>query len=155
MHVYRTHTCGQLRGGDTGANVRLSGWIHRKRDHGGLVFVDLRDRKGITQIQLEPRDNAALGEQLKQLKEAGASRYLVRIETSNPELFSRIHPPEQSFSKRVSCLENIKAAGLQLGTGRLPSSTLNKALPCWNEEMQAGKCRHLCALAGLACIRQV
>lgn len=91
-------------------------------------------------------------EQLKQLKEAGASRYLVRIETSNPELFSRIHPPEQSFSKRVSCLENIKAAGLQLGTGRLPSSTLNKALPCWNEEMQAGKCRHL--RVGGTCMHQ-
>ena len=54
MHVYRTHTCGQLRGGDTGANVRLSGWIHRKRDHGGLVFVDLRDHYGLTQLVIGP-----------------------------------------------------------------------------------------------------
>jgi aspartyl-tRNA synthetase len=54
MHAYRTHTCGQLRGGDTGANVRLSGWIHRKRDHGGLVFVDLRDHYGLTQLVISP-----------------------------------------------------------------------------------------------------
>jgi len=54
MHAYRTHTCGQLRGSDTGAAVRLSGWIHRKRDHGGLVFVDLRDHYGLTQLVISP-----------------------------------------------------------------------------------------------------
>ena len=54
MHAYRTHTCGQLRAGDTGAQVRLSGWIHRKRDHGGLVFVDLRDHYGLTQLVVGP-----------------------------------------------------------------------------------------------------
>ena len=48
-HVYRTHTCGQLRLGDVGRPARLSGWVHRKRDHGQLVFVDLRDTTGITQ----------------------------------------------------------------------------------------------------------
>ena len=41
MHAYRTHTCGALRSTDAGANVRLSGWIHRKRDHGHLLFLDL------------------------------------------------------------------------------------------------------------------
>jgi aspartyl-tRNA synthetase len=50
MHAYRSHTCAQLRAADTGAEVRLSGWIHRKRDHGGVLFVDLRDHYGITQI---------------------------------------------------------------------------------------------------------
>jgi aspartyl-tRNA synthetase len=54
MHPYRSHTCGQLRAGDTGQSVRLSGWIHRKRDHGGLVFVDLRDNYGLTQLVLAP-----------------------------------------------------------------------------------------------------
>ncbi|GAC1415251.1 MAG: aspartate--tRNA ligase [Novosphingobium sp.] len=50
MHPYRTHTCGQLRASDVGSIVRLSGWVHRKRDHGGLLFVDLRDHYGLTQI---------------------------------------------------------------------------------------------------------
>ncbi|MDB5453243.1 MAG: aspartate--tRNA ligase [Caulobacteraceae bacterium] len=54
MHAYRTHTCGALRLSDAGADVRLSGWIHRKRDHGGLLFVDLRDHYGLTQLVLSP-----------------------------------------------------------------------------------------------------
>jgi aspartyl-tRNA synthetase len=50
MHAYRTHNCAALRAGDVGQAVRLSGWVHRKRDHGGVLFVDLRDHYGITQI---------------------------------------------------------------------------------------------------------
>ncbi|GHH07337.1 aspartate--tRNA(Asp/Asn) ligase [Sphingomonas glacialis] len=50
MHAYRTHTCAQLRAADVGTTVKLSGWVHRKRDHGNLLFVDLRDHYGITQI---------------------------------------------------------------------------------------------------------
>ncbi len=49
MHPYRTHTCGQMRASHAGAPARLSGWVHRKRDHGNLLFVDLRDHHGITQ----------------------------------------------------------------------------------------------------------
>jgi aspartyl-tRNA synthetase len=49
MHAYRTHTCGALRAGDASIEARLSGWVHAKRDHGGLLFIDLRDHYGITQ----------------------------------------------------------------------------------------------------------
>ncbi|MFC3785263.1 aspartyl-tRNA synthetase [Sphingopyxis italica] len=58
MHAYRTHNCGQLRAEDVGQNVRVSGWVHRKRDHGGLLFVDLRDHYGLTQIVADSSDAA-------------------------------------------------------------------------------------------------
>ncbi|QHI95291.1 aspartate--tRNA ligase [Aristophania vespae] len=61
MHQYRTHTCSALRANDAGKTVRLSGWIHSKRDHGGLLFIDLRDHYGMTQIVI-PEE----GELLKQ-----------------------------------------------------------------------------------------
>ncbi|HJR56714.1 MAG TPA: aspartate--tRNA ligase [Rhizomicrobium sp.] len=54
MHAYRTHTCGQLRASDVGKRVRLSGWVNRRRDHGGLIFIDLRDHYGLTQCVIEP-----------------------------------------------------------------------------------------------------
>src|ERR1044071_715861 len=53
MHAYRTHTCGALRLSDAGQSARLSGWVHRKRDHGQLLFVDLRDHYGITQCVID------------------------------------------------------------------------------------------------------
>ena len=54
MHPYRTHRCGALRKGDVGSEARLSGWVHRKRDHGQLLFIDLRDHAGLTQLVFQP-----------------------------------------------------------------------------------------------------
>src|SRR3974390_2275574 len=53
MHAYRTHTCGELRLADAGHLARLSGWVHRKRDHGHLLFIDLRDHYGLTQCVID------------------------------------------------------------------------------------------------------
>src|SRR6266545_6608280 len=54
MHRYRTHTCNDLRATDVGITARLSGWLHNRRSHGGIVFVDLRDHYGITQLVARP-----------------------------------------------------------------------------------------------------
>ncbi len=74
MHRYRTHTCGQLREEHIGQNVRLSGWCHRIRDHGGVLFIDLRDHYGLTQCVADP-DSAAF-----KLAETLRSEWVVRLE---------------------------------------------------------------------------
>jgi aspartyl-tRNA synthetase len=89
MHRYRSHTCGALRLGDVGKEVRLSGWVHRVRDHGGLLFIDLRDHYGLTQIVADP-DSPAFRE-----AERVRSEWVIRVDgavrhrpegTVNPEL---------------------------------------------------------------------
>src|SRR5438034_8857280 len=89
MHRYRTHTCGALRASDIGKEVRLSGWCHRIRDHGGVLFIDLRDHYGIIQVGADP-DSPAF-----KTAETLGSESVIRIDgkvrqrptgTENPEL---------------------------------------------------------------------
>jgi aspartyl-tRNA synthetase len=89
MHPYRTHTCGELGEAHIGASARLSGWVHRVRDHGGLLFIDLRDHYGVTQIVADP-DSPAFN-----AAERLRSEWVVRVDgsvrarpkgTENPDL---------------------------------------------------------------------
>src|SRR5512146_1041915 len=64
----RTHSCGALRPGDVGAEVTLMGWVLRRRDHGGVIFVDLRDRRGITQVVFNPEVNTEVHAKAHQIR---------------------------------------------------------------------------------------
>jgi len=108
MHRYRTHTCGILRESDIGKEVRLSGWCHRIRDHGGLLFIDLRDHYGITQVVADP-DSPSFKE-----AEKLRSEWVVRIDgkvrkrpagTENPDL------PTGAVEIYINEIEVLGAAG--------------------------------------------
>ena len=71
---YRTHTCGALRKGDVGQPARLSGWVHRVRDHGGVLFIDLRDHYGLTQVVADPDSKAF------RMAEAVRSEWVIRVD---------------------------------------------------------------------------
>jgi aspartyl-tRNA synthetase len=83
MHPYRTHSCGALRAADVGAVVRLSGWVHRKRDHGNLMFVDLRDHYGVTQCVVDT-DNAHFAA-LESLRVESVATITGRVVARSPE----------------------------------------------------------------------
>ncbi len=66
--MYRTHHCNELRQGDIGRTAMLAGWVHVRRDHGGVIFIDLRDREGLTQVVFRPEENAELAGQAHHLR---------------------------------------------------------------------------------------
>ena len=87
MHQYRTHNCGELGRPDVGQTVRLSGWVHRIRDHGGVLFIDLRDHYGITQVLADPDSDvfARVGE----LRSETVVRVDGDVRLRDPELVNR------------------------------------------------------------------
>ena len=108
MSSFRSHTCGELRKSHVGETVRLAGWVHRKRDHGGLLFIDLRDNYGLTQLVFDPDRAEAFG-----LAEKVRSEFVVGIEgkvvarsaaTVNP------HLPSGEIEIAVSSLEVLSEA---------------------------------------------
>jgi aspartyl-tRNA synthetase len=108
MHRYRTHTCGALRESDIGAEVRLSGWCHRIRDHGGLLFIDLRDHYGLTQVVADP-DSPAFksAEKLR-------SEWVVRIDgkvRKRPEGTENLELPTGAVEVFITDIEVLSAAG--------------------------------------------
>ena len=90
MHRYRSHTCGELRASDVGTDVRLSGWLHNRRNLGGILFVDLRDHYGVTQLVVRPEQTEVV-ERLSSLAKETVLRIDGRVSTRgaenvNPEL---------------------------------------------------------------------
>ena len=106
----RTHTCGELRPADAGAKVNLCGWVDSVRDHGGLIFIDLRDRYGLTQCVFDPQDSQAAWD----AAQACRAEYVVRISGE-----VRVRPPEMVN-------ERIATGGIEVRSGAI--EVLNKAL---------------------------
>jgi aspartyl-tRNA synthetase len=107
MHRYRSHTCGELRATDVDANVRLSGWLHNRRDLGGILFVDLRDHYGLVQLVVRPGSPVyeALSSQSKESVLRVDGRVVARsAENVNPEL------PTGEVEVEVTAFEVLGAA---------------------------------------------
>ena len=107
MHAYRTHHCGELRKTEVGAEVRLSGWVHRKRDHGGLLFVDLRDHHGLTQLVVEPE--ASFFSEVEHIRQESVIRVEGKVvardaEVVNPNL------PTGEIEIRIASFEVLSEA---------------------------------------------
>jgi aspartyl-tRNA synthetase len=125
MHAYRTHTCAQLRASDVDTTARISGWIHRKRDHGGLLFVDLRDHYGLTQCVLEPESPHF--EKLERARVESVVTITGKVvarskETVNPNL------PTGGIELRVEDFE------IQSAAEELPMPVFGE--PEWSEEVR-------------------
>jgi aspartyl-tRNA synthetase len=89
--MYRTHHCSQLRKSDIGARAMLAGWVHVRRDHGGVIFIDLRDREGLTQVVFRPEENAELAGEAHHLRHEDVIQIEGKVSarvpgTENPKL---------------------------------------------------------------------
>src|ERR1700756_241156 len=89
--MYRTHNCNALRAADIGEQATLAGWVHSRRDHGGVIFIDLRDREGLTQVVFRPEENADVAKQAHTLHSEDVIQVTGRVAprlpgTENPKL---------------------------------------------------------------------
>ncbi|WP_386680502.1 aspartate--tRNA ligase [Loktanella sp. R86503] len=124
MHAYRTQTCADLTAADVGKTVRLSGWVHRIRDHGGILFMDLRDTYGVTQVLCDP-DSAAFA-----AVEKVRAEYCIRIDgevkARSPELVNPKLPTGEVevFVRDIEVLGAAKELPLQVfGDQEYPEET--------------------------------
>ena len=107
LHTYRSHTCGALRKSDVGTKARLSGWVHRVRDHGGLLFIDLRDHYGMTQCVVEP-DSPAFA-----TAETVRAEWVIRVDgTVEARTEDTVNPnmPTGDIELRISEIEALSEA---------------------------------------------
>ncbi len=119
--MYRTHTCNQLRIEDAGQEATLSGWVHRRRDHGGLIFIDLRDRWGLTQVVFDPNINAEAHELADSLR----NEYVIKIEGRvRPRPDGQANPNLDTGEIEVECYAlNV------LNQAKTPPFDINKETP--------------------------
>src|SRR5262249_32890301 len=106
MHAYRTHTCNQIRLSDKGNTVKIAGWVHRKRDHGGLLFIDLRDHYGLTQCVINV-DNPVFAE-IDKLRLENVIAVTGEVVARTPETTNR-HLPTGEIEVRVKSFELLSA----------------------------------------------
>ncbi|MBC6438241.1 MAG: aspartate--tRNA ligase [Rhodobacteraceae bacterium] len=112
MHAFRSHTCAELTSAHVGNSVRLSGWVHRRRDHGGVIFVDLRDHYGITQVLCDP--DSPVFAQVETLRSEWCIRIDGTVKARAPELVN----PKLSTGKIEVFIRDIEVLGDV--TGDLP-----------------------------------
>lgn len=140
MHAYRTHTCAALTRDNVGDTVRLSGWVHRIRDHGGILFIDLRDHYGVTQVLCDP-DSAAFAD-VEKLRSEWCIRIDGEVKARAPELVNPKLPTGEIevFVRGVEVLGASKELPLQVfGDQEYPEETRLKYryLDLRREAMQA------------------
>ena len=124
MHVYRSHTCADLRATHVGETVRLAGWVHRIRDHGGILFIDLRDHYGVTQVLCDP-DSAAFGA-VEKLRAECCIRIDGEVKARDPELVNPKLPTGEVevFIREVEVLGPSEELPLQVfGDQEYPEET--------------------------------
>src|SRR6201982_1965726 len=110
--MYRTHHCNELRKTDIGREVKLAGWVAVRRDHGGVIFIDLRDREGLTQVVFRPEENAEVAKQSHSLRSEDVIQVTGRVAprlpgTENPKLATgdiEVLPTELRFLNRAEAL---------------------------------------------------
>jgi aspartyl-tRNA synthetase len=111
--MYRTHNCGELKKEDVGQEVTLSGWVHRRRDHGGIIFIDLRDQNGLTQIKFDPDVN----KEAHGLAESLRSEWVVKV---TGEVLAR---PDDMVNKKLS------TGGIEVASSELEILNKSKTPP--------------------------
>lgn len=110
--MLRTHTCGQLRAAEIGEKVILTGWVHRRRDHGGVIFIDLRDRYGLTQVKFNPTINENAHTEADKLR----SEWVIKVEGA---VVGR--PDDMLNEKMDTGMIEIEVSGLEvLNTSKTP-----------------------------------
>ena len=124
MHAYRTHTCAELTAANVGQTVRLSGWVNRVRDHGGILFIDLRDHYGITQVLCDP-DSAAFAE-VEKVRSEWCIRIDGEVKARDPELVNPKLPTGEIevFIREIQVLGAAKELPLMVfGDQEYPEET--------------------------------